>query len=425
MARTRRSALHALLGTLAGTALLGPSADDLTAATTKKTNDRGRDSGKDSFSRQHNKQQRRQLQPIPGHGESWRRTRPCLRAGQLRDGAVTAASAVCIPAGEACTQGVECCTGRCLGNGTCSCNASNQCPQPTEPCQKAICNDKKRCVIKNRNGTSCQRDQGPGVCKDGVCADCVTASDCTAPRNGTVACSQGRCVKHCTNNFHRICGSGAGVCQECCEDKPSHCNSIEGTTCINGRCKCSGGLTRCGTVGQSPSPECVDLSREPYHCGSCGNVCPSGRCVNGKCKPPETCGTHCTKQGCVEIECRGDQECVNSNCACPDGTVDCDGDGFCESCGRCGVTTCPTDPVTDQPGFCCAGGYCSCGGTCCAGPGCWVVSEGHNGDSGIFGERETCTGCAHVDCWGACCTNCIDGQCVTSGPIGGGSIRRR
>jgi hypothetical protein len=256
----------------------------------------------------------------------------------------------------------------------------------------------------------------------------VTASNCTAPQNGSVSCSQGRCIKHCANTFHRICGSGAGVCQECCADNPNHCDSIEGTTCVNGTCQCSGGLTRCGVLGGSPAPECIDLSREPYHCGSCGNRCPSGRCVNGGCAPQETCNLRCDPlhdPDCEPAECPGDKRCVNRKCACPAGWVDCDGDGFCEACGRCGVTTCPADPATNVAGFCCAGGFCSCGGVCCAGPDCWVEPTGHGSEGEPTGERETCTGCSFVDCWGACCTGCIDGQCASSGPIGGGSIRRR
>jgi hypothetical protein len=178
--------------------------------------------------------------------------------------------------------------------------------------------------------------------------------------------------------------------------------------------------------------ECINLNIEPNHCGVCGNKCSSGTCVNGRCREPETCGFDCPPQipTCEPDPgiCTGEKECtrpIGGICACPDGMVDCDGDGVCEACGRCGVTACPPDPETGEPGFCCPGGYCSCGGECCEGPECWVTTIG-DGEGTPISRREHCddtSGC--VNCWGRCCTTCINGECASSGPIQGGSNRRR
>lgn len=39
---------------------------------------------------------------------------------------------------------------------------------------------------------------------------------------------------------------------------------------------CTAPLVQCGS-------QCVDLNSDPKHCGSCGNVCPTGLCQGGKC----------------------------------------------------------------------------------------------------------------------------------------------
>ena len=113
----------------------------------------------------------------------------------------------------------------------------------------------------------------------------------------------------------------------------------------------------------------------------------------------------------------------------PDGGGD-PGDG-----STCVAALCPRDPATGRRGVCCAGDWCSCGGVCCSGPDCWVVTtETRGGDSPRRVDREHCQppdGC--VSCAGhegRCCTACgplIGGvqECMSSGPIAGGSIRRR
>jgi hypothetical protein len=182
-------------------------------------------------------------------------------------------------------------------------------------------------------------------------------------------------------------------------------------------------LTRCGM-------ECIDTRIEPNHCGTCTNVCASGMCQNGACLDPQICGEDvCIDDDppCLTIRCGLHQQCINGECFCSAGRVNCDQDRTCESCGRCGVTSCPVDPATGRAGSCCPGGFCSCGGSCEAScKDCWLTPTGQDREGTPTGYREQCgspDGC--VDCWGRCCTACINGECASSGPIGGGSIRRR
>jgi hypothetical protein len=71
--------------------------------------------------------------------------RPPTRGAQRQD-VTTAADGDCRQAGKPCTRGKQCCTGKCLGSGVFSCNASNLCPRPTNPCKEAVCSDTGRCV---------------------------------------------------------------------------------------------------------------------------------------------------------------------------------------------------------------------------------------------------------------------------------------
>lgn len=61
---------------------------------------------------------------------------------------------------------------------------------------------------------------------------------------------------------------------------PTHWGSpAVGYTCIAGQCGCA--HDECLGPGRY---ECVDLRTTPEHCGSCENVCASGRaCVGGQC----------------------------------------------------------------------------------------------------------------------------------------------
>ena len=100
--------------------------------------------------------------------------------------------------------------------------------------------------------------------------------------------------------------------------------------------------------------------------------------------------------------------------------------------GGCDPRTCPRDQSTNSTGlgFCCEGGFCSCGGICCSSVDCWIFTQSSS-DGELVQQvvQEFCappTGCIPCPNSGAtCCTSCFNGNCVSSGPIRGGTIRRR
>jgi hypothetical protein len=57
-----------------------------------------------------------------------------------------------------------------------------------------------------------------------------------------------------------------------------------------GCCGCGCGATFQQTVALDPSGEpmpgcCAALDRDPGNCGTCGNTCASGSCIDGECSP--------------------------------------------------------------------------------------------------------------------------------------------
>jgi hypothetical protein len=307
--------------------------------------------------------------------------------------------------------------GQCVG-----CVGDSDCPYPG-PCKIKQCLDgvcKPRLAADRTNPD--ERCLGSQFCCGGACKQCCDNNDCADPQGGTATCSNGFCNKLCSNALYRLCGPNRDVCRECCSDQ--QCSSIhDASTCPSGECVCHSGMERCGM-------ECVEIG--PNNCGQCDYTCPGGTCLNGVCQPVESCDYFCPPRipDCTPVECPGDKVCssfTTGTCSCPAGYVDCNGDGFCESCGRCGEESCPPNPRTNEPGFCCPGGFCSCDGKCDAGcEECWLTPTGRDPEDNPTGYREQCDttgGC--VDCWGRCCTACINGECASSGPIGGGSIRRR
>jgi hypothetical protein len=312
--------------------------------------------------------------------------------------------------------------GQCVG-----CVEGDDCPDPG-PCKIKRCLSGTCSPLFEQDGTNPgNKCTGNKICCSGACKDCCNNGHCPAPQGGTATCSNGFCNKFCTNNLHRLCGPNQDSCQECCTTE--QCSTIDaGSICVGGTCQCPGSLTRCGM-------ECIDTSREPNHCGNCTNVCASGMCDSGSCVDAQrTCGDEICIEGspgrpptCTITRCLANQECVDGQCFCAPGRVDCEETGICESCGRCGVTSCPVDPATGLAGRCCPGGFCSCGGSCEAScKDCWLTPTGQDREGTPTGYQEQCGspgGC--VDCWGRCCTACINGGCASSGPIGGGSIRRR
>lgn len=169
--------------------------------------------------------------------------------------------------------------------------------------------------------------------------------------------------------------------------------------CYDGRTECDG--------------ECVDLMRNPNHCGQCGMKCEEGVCVEGKCQFECPRGTTECDGECVDLKntdehcgacgkaCGPGETCVDSTCICAEGFRNCDGacvdiNSDAAHCGGCG-RACGENEVCEKRTCVCAPGTFECLGECIA------PTDEHCGECG-----RKCPP-AHV---------CQDGECVLSCPEG-------
>ena len=242
--RSRRTTLRALLGTLLGSALLEASPDTL--AERHRRNGKGRDTKSGRVKADHDndagKDHRRPHKPsatdqqIPDLNEE-------VAAVEARDGAggEVSASLVCRPAGTGCKRGGQCCTGKCLHHRKCSCDASNPCPTPADPCTQAVCSSTGRCAIQALacddgnectdnvcSGGVCSHPPRPvgaacstGVCDGLQCVECLTPADCPGQDTGcgSRVCASGFCGiagapagTACNESGGRVCNGAGRLC---------------------------------------------------------------------------------------------------------------------------------------------------------------------------------------------------------------------
>jgi len=140
---------------------------------------------------------------------------------------------------------------------------------------------------------------------------------------------------------------------------------------------CDEGFIDCGDA-------CVDPLTDPKNCGSCGNDCNEGVCVEGACAdecPPGT--LECEPGSCSDISvdpvhcgsctnaCPPDQTCLNASCTCAGSAPDECPDGCTnvltdpQNCGICGLICAPNESCVN--GSCapqCAPGDTLCGTEC-------------------------------------------------------------
>jgi hypothetical protein len=172
-------------------------------------------------------------------------------------------------------------------------------------------------------------------------------------------CRTGKCVGD----------PGQNVCS-CSRKKPA-CLQPD-TSCQKGLCvgESCPGLTDCGG-------NCVDLSTDKHHCGSCRNDCTALAHVSA---------AHCDNGACI----------IDS---CQDGFFDCDSDAStsCEA-----DSTCPEICIADFQA-------CVEGGTAC----CEATSSCQAFQPGCWGDRYCCRANGQ-SCWNACdcCSAASGGGCA-------------
>ncbi len=154
----------------------------------------------------------------------------------------------CRHPGADCARDGQCCSGRCSDRGRCLCTRAAQCPEPRNPCQKAVCTDAGRCTVGDRRaGAPCVAGDGctdgdacdgSGECVPGTPRDCPDGETCqggacaapsgtpargdgSAPPASPATTDSGEWVPGtplaCSPGLHR-CGDGCVV-----RDDPAHC----------------------------------------------------------------------------------------------------------------------------------------------------------------------------------------------------------
>ncbi len=112
---------------------------------------------------------------------------------------------------------------------------------------------------------------------------------------------------------------------------PGKCGCGKPDIEVDGEIKCED--SKCDE-GSLCDGNCVDLTKDPLHCGSCDNKCKDGEsCINSKCEsdcPSGNC-EKCEKEG-KPITCDEGMTCSNGECLC--GGQSCADDEFCYN-GQC------------------------------------------------------------------------------------------
>jgi hypothetical protein len=220
----------------------------------------------------------------------------------------------------ACPEGVPCVEGRCaIPEGATVCrewDAPPGEPQPWRRPEEATCGEGDpaffrehgtfRCRIADLTtdpancGTCGNACPVGAACSDGVCACEPDRIRCLVPReddgDGETPPDlerepwrwdeavederlERRCVDPATDSAH------CGGCNRRCP---------EGSSCVDGACRCPDGLTFCAreslppeALGPPPTAgACAELTSWDIACGACGTACAANeRCVDGRCVP--------------------------------------------------------------------------------------------------------------------------------------------
>jgi hypothetical protein len=224
-----------------------------------------------------------------------------------------------------------------------------------------------------------------------------------------------------------LCTSDEVCCGDHCVDvtrDPRHCGGCDtpcntGESCVASACRCGdqpgcrGGQLCCGGT------TCADLQNDPKHCSACDTACGAGEtCQAGAC----VCGA---QPACADGEkcCGSEGGCVAPTAQCPCGGTFCEVDQSCcggactdltnddANCGQCGRSCeSATNPLM------CAMSACTCGGVPCAADCC----DG-NRCVDLQSDEADCGACGNACAAGERCSagKC---QCGTGPACGPGSL---
>ena len=197
-----------------------------------------------------------------------------------------------------CPSGTQECDGKCIDTKTTNehCGAcDNKCGN-NETCtlSSCKCNSGGRCGgdICKDNSNDHDHCGGKGECNSAdvnsenyqglICGEreICENNNCKCDTSKYAFCN-GTCIDPMTDNA--FCGADANC------SKYENCNTIQGASCISGKCECPEGMTKMKTVINDVEVyKCFDTQNDPTCCGgkagdictNCGNML----CVNGQCK---------------------------------------------------------------------------------------------------------------------------------------------
>ncbi|KAK4663961.1 uncharacterized protein QC763_501310 [Podospora pseudopauciseta] len=177
------------------------------------------------------------------------------------------------------------------------CNDHDDC---FDNCEKSFwqCNTEFRTCMRNQ----CWKDatvRWHDVWKFPACADLAgfyfTAVSSPIGWMAFNSANSDRCECACDKPTHALCPVEAGgpsggqetylACQNVNLNDPEMCGGCdfkcpEHTKCTGTPNKCQCEQDQCGNL-------CLDLKSHPKNCGTCGNVCQSGYCYDGRCYEPQ------------------------------------------------------------------------------------------------------------------------------------------
>lgn len=163
-------------------------------------------------------------------------------------------------------------------------------------------------MVPNPETCVCECQEPYPACGD-VC--CPIGGTCTDPSTGTCECPLGTdlCGDACVTS----CGPVEYLDETTCTCTPycpdADCTPAQTLNLETCECEdlplCLGGQVACGS-------ECVDLSSNPDHCGSCDHACPAMPNSDGVNVPSLCVGGDC----CLDIDqqCAADSDCCSGSC---------------------------------------------------------------------------------------------------------------
>lgn len=179
---------------------------------------------------------------------------------------------------KCCPQGSSCCdpaVGLCCKRKTETCSGFGEtaicCPKGRDVCESAPGSRKPVCCEKGRTCASVADETGTIPAANAGKKTCCPPERTVKVGGAVTCCPEG--YRSLGGKLVVPAGDAGGLC--CREDLL--CGSAADPIC------CASGSFAPELAQACCGGACVSLRNDPRNCGACGNVCPSGQCVDGLC----------------------------------------------------------------------------------------------------------------------------------------------